>query len=145
MAGTKKEALTEEEVNVMKSCGDEVSYRLTEERRARLESIGFVWNMREGEKGTETGRITRNSYDDQWVGDTNVYLRGIERSTLFQTHIYFPMVQDVMFDTLREYKRTCGNCLVPKRYKDNPKLGTCKCFGSFKPDNLFHFVLCWLM
>ena len=69
MAGTKKEVLTEEEVNVLRSCGDEVSYRLTEERRARLESIGFVWNMREGEKGTETGRTTRNSYDDQWVSN----------------------------------------------------------------------------
>lgn len=66
MAGTKKVALTAEEESVMKSCGDEVTYRLTEERRARLESIGFVWNMREGEKGAETGRITRNSYDDQW-------------------------------------------------------------------------------
>jgi hypothetical protein len=52
---------------MMKSCGDEVNYRLTDERRRRLESIGFVWNMREGEKATETGRITRNSYDDQWV------------------------------------------------------------------------------
>ena len=69
MAGTKKEPqpLTEEEVSMMKSCGEEVNYRLTDERRRRLESIGFVWNMREGEKGTETCRITRNSYDDQWV------------------------------------------------------------------------------
>ena len=67
MSGSKKDDLTEEEINVMKSCGDEVSYRLTEERRARLESIKFVWNMREGEKGAEPGRITRNSYDDQWV------------------------------------------------------------------------------
>ena len=66
MAGTRKEALTEEEEKVMKSCGDEVSYRLTEERRARLESIGFVWNIREGEKGADANRITRNSYDDQW-------------------------------------------------------------------------------
>jgi hypothetical protein len=66
-AGTKKDVLTEEEVAVMKACGDEVTYRLTEERRARLEVIGFVWNMKEGEKGAESGRITRNSYDDQWV------------------------------------------------------------------------------
>jgi hypothetical protein len=69
MAGSKKEALTEEEVSVMKSCGDEVNYRLTDERRQRLESIGFIWNMRESEKvaGTETARMARNSYDDQWV------------------------------------------------------------------------------
>lgn len=72
MAGTKKGALTAEEESVMKSYGDEVTYRLTEERLARLESIGFVWNMRnEGEKGAETGRIARNSYDDQW-GETHV-------------------------------------------------------------------------
>lgn len=67
MEGTTKQALTKEEKEVLNSCGDEVSYRLTEERRLRLDSIGFVWNMREGEKGTETVRITRNSYDDQWV------------------------------------------------------------------------------
>lgn len=29
-----------------------------------------------------------------------------------------------MFEKLKEYKATYGNCLVPKRYKDNPKLGT---------------------
>lgn len=67
MAGTKKDVLTEEEVNVLRSCGEEISYRLTDERRARLEGIGFVWNMREGEKGAEHGSIVRNSYDDQWV------------------------------------------------------------------------------
>lgn len=31
-----------------------------------------------------------------------------------------------MFETLKEYKQKFGNCLVPKRCKDNPKLGTCK-------------------
>lgn len=89
--------LSEEEVSALKSCGDEVTYRLTEERRQRLESIGFIWAAREGEKGPDSGRITRNSYDDQW---------------------------DVMFGQLIEYKAKFGNCLVPKRYKDNPKLGT---------------------
>ena len=70
MAGTKKTSYTAEEVSMMKSCGDEITYRLTEERRARLEGIGFVWNMRESEKGAETSRVTRNSYDDQWVRST---------------------------------------------------------------------------
>lgn len=81
----------------MKSCGEEATYRLTDERRQRLESIGFIWAAREGEKGTEPGRIIRNSYDDQW---------------------------DSMFDKLKEYKEKYGNCLVPKRYKENPRLGT---------------------
>eukprot|EP00529_Nitzschia_sp_RCC80_P008070 CAMPEP_0113486452 /NCGR_PEP_ID=MMETSP0014_2-20120614/25004_1 /TAXON_ID=2857 /ORGANISM="Nitzschia sp." /LENGTH=1315 /DNA_ID=CAMNT_0000380125 /DNA_START=307 /DNA_END=4254 /DNA_ORIENTATION=+ /assembly_acc=CAM_ASM_000159 len=94
---TKNVALSEEEVSALKSCGDEVTYRLTDERRQRLEDIGFVWSAREGEKGPDSGRITRNSYDDQW---------------------------DSMFEQLKEYKAKFGNCLVPKRYKDNPKLGT---------------------
>lgn len=68
MAGTKKAVLTAEEESVMKSCSDEVTYRLTDDRRDRLESIGFVWNIREFDKGAEAGRIARNSYDDQWVG-----------------------------------------------------------------------------
>jgi hypothetical protein len=96
-AGTKKEALTEEEVTALKSCGDEINYRLTEERRLRLEGIGFVWSAREGEKAGDKGRTTRNSYDDQW---------------------------DNMVVQLKQYQEKNGNCLVPKRYKDNPKLGT---------------------
>jgi hypothetical protein len=93
----KKEDLTEDEVFAMNYCEDEVAYRLTEERRKRLEEVGFVWSAREGEKGTEAGRITRNSYDDQW---------------------------DCMFEKLNEYKEKYGDCLVPKRYQENPKLGT---------------------
>ena len=96
-AGTKKEALTEEEVTALKSCGDEINYRLTEERRLRLEGIGFVWSAREGEKAGDKGRTTRNSYDDQW---------------------------DNMVVQLKQYQEMNGNCLVPKRYQDNPKLGT---------------------
>jgi hypothetical protein len=45
---------------------DEISFRLTDDRRKRLEEVGFVWNVRESDKGGEVGRITRNSYDDQW-------------------------------------------------------------------------------
>lgn len=76
------------------------SYRLTDERRKRLEEIGFCWSAREGnEKATleTSGRITRNSYDDQW---------------------------DAMFDLLFKYKEQYGDCLVPKRFTANPKLGT---------------------
>jgi hypothetical protein len=101
MAGAKKVAWTEEEVSELQSYGEEVTYRLTDERRKRLEDVGFVWSAREGEKGTEAtggvGRITRNSYDDQW---------------------------DSMFQQLNAYKEKYGDCLVPKRYKENPKLGT---------------------
>jgi Helicase associated domain len=98
MAGPNKTVtLSEEDVSAMQSCGEEISYRLTEERRQRLESIGFIWSAREGEKGPDANRITRNSYDDQW---------------------------DAMFEQLKEFKQKFGNCLVPKRYKDNPKLGT---------------------
>lgn len=94
-------APTEEELNEMKKDmggQEEVSYRLTEARRIRLEQVGFIWSAREGEKGTDAaGRITRNSYDDQW---------------------------DFMFDKLTEYKSKFGDCLVPKRYRENSKLGT---------------------
>jgi hypothetical protein len=64
------------------------SYRLTDERRKRLEEVGFCWSAREGnEKSTleTSGRITRNSYDDQW---------------------------DAMFDLLIKYKEQRGDCLV---------------------------------
>ena len=94
-------APTEEELlDMKKDMGgqEEVSYRLTEARRIRLEQVGFIWSAREGEKGTDSaGRITRNSYDDQW---------------------------DFMFAKLQEYKAKFGDCLVPKRYKENSKLGT---------------------
>lgn len=74
------------------------SYRLTDARRQRLEEVGFCWSAREGnEKATlETaGRITRNSYDDQW---------------------------DAMFDMLAKYKEEHGHTNVPKRFQANPKV-----------------------
>jgi len=77
--------------------GEEVQYRLTEERRKRLEDIGFCWSAREAEKGAEQGKIARNSYDDQW---------------------------DAMFNRLRDFKEKHGHCLVPKRCQEDPKLGT---------------------
>jgi len=76
------------------------SYRLTDARRIRLEEVGFCWSAREGNEKTTletSGRITRNSYDDQW---------------------------DAMFDLLVQYKEQYRDCLVPKRYQANPKLGT---------------------
>jgi hypothetical protein len=78
---------------------EEVTYRLTEERRQRLQDVGFVWSARESEKGGQdsAGRMTRNSYDDQW---------------------------DNMFEQLRQFKEQHRDCLVPKRYQANPKLGT---------------------
>jgi len=91
-------SLTAEENAALKSCAkDQITYRLTEDRRKRLEDMGFVWSARDGEKGTDISRGVRNTYDDQW---------------------------DSMFEKLREYKEKTGNCLVPKRYKENPKLGT---------------------
>lgn len=43
---------------------EEVSYRLTEERRLKLEEIGFIWSAREGERA-ESMKVS-NSYDNQW-------------------------------------------------------------------------------
>ena len=45
---------------------DEISFRLTEERRRKLEEIGFVWSVRESDAKTDQNRMTRNSYDDLW-------------------------------------------------------------------------------
>jgi hypothetical protein len=75
------------------------SFRLTDARLKRLEAIGFCWSAREGnEKATLLeAPISRNSYDDQW---------------------------DAMFAQLEQFKQVKGNCLVPKRYPENPKLGT---------------------
>lgn len=64
------------------------SYRLTDARRIRLEEVGFCWSAREGNEKTTletSGRITRNSYDDQW---------------------------DAMFDLLVQYKEQYRDCLV---------------------------------
>jgi len=45
---------------------DEMSFRLTDERRRKLEEIGFVWSVRESDAKTDQNRLTRNSYDDLW-------------------------------------------------------------------------------
>lgn len=97
---------------------DEISFRLTDERRRKLEEIGFVWSVRESDAKTDQARMTRNSYDDLW---------------------------DAMYERLKAFKEKYGvsklpgqyvlvslmlkmyllqNCLVPKRSKEDPKLGT---------------------
>ena len=75
------------------------SFRLTDARLKRLEEVGFCWSARDGnEKATLLEvPIARNSYDDQW---------------------------DAMFALLEKYKKATGDCLVPKRYPANQKLGT---------------------
>lgn len=106
--------------NIKLSKEEEISFRLTEERRQKLEDIGFVWSVRESDAKADQNRITRNSYDDLW---------------------------DAMYDRLKLYKEKYGvrarrprlsvcvllqlklnlleqNCLVPKRSKEDPKLGT---------------------
>lgn len=47
---------------------DEVTFRLTEERRKRLELVGFLWSSKEyvEKAGTAAPKVTRNSYDSQW-------------------------------------------------------------------------------
>lgn len=80
-----------------RQAAEEQFFRLTDERRRRLEDVGFVWSARESEKNAEPSRITRNSYDEQW---------------------------DSMFIRLAEFKERNGDCLVPKRYKEDQKLGT---------------------
>jgi Helicase associated domain len=82
---------------VSDSLTDDESSSLNEARQRRLANLGFVWCLNEAEKSPETTRITRKSYDDQW---------------------------DAMFECMRAFKVKHGHCLVPKRYKDDPKLGT---------------------
>lgn len=93
---------------------------LTPSRKKRLDNLGFVWYVptnrpnihshvapleqhtgtppkKESDKALLVDRAGRTSYDDQW---------------------------DAMFEALVAYKKQHGHCLVPKRYKDDPKLGT---------------------
>lgn len=45
---------------------EEKNFRLTEDRRRRLDEVGFVWSARESDKAIESVKVSRNSYDDQW-------------------------------------------------------------------------------
>ena len=113
----KKEGLEDEDE-------DEIYYRLTEDRKKRLEEIGFVWSVRDHTASKNTGQsldgdakkeeespgsssktvtkspmvgLVRNSYDDQW---------------------------DAMFERLRGYKERHGHVNVPKRCQEDRRLGT---------------------
>lgn len=63
-AGEMKLAAASGELKLSKE--DEISFRLTDERRRKLEEIGFVWSVRESDAKTDQTRMTRNSYDDLW-------------------------------------------------------------------------------
>lgn len=69
MSGSKKDGieLSEEGVSDEIPKGEEeLCFRLTEERRRKLESIGFAWSAREADKKNEQSRLARNTYDDLW-------------------------------------------------------------------------------
>ena len=69
MGASKKEASAEPvEADGMedRSEEEEKNFRLTEDRRRRLDEVGFVWSAREVEKASIPVKNTRNSYDDHW-------------------------------------------------------------------------------
>ena len=65
-SSSKKDGEEEPDEEESQKGEDEQHFRLTEDRRRRLEELGFVWSARETDKASEPARITRNSYDDQW-------------------------------------------------------------------------------
>lgn len=72
------------------------SFRLLEDRRRRLDAIGFAWSCRP-EPCNESPQDEENQDVDRW---------------------------DNMFSQLQAYKERYGNCSVPKRFSENPKLAT---------------------
>ena len=83
LTGTsKKEAPAEPvEADGMEKSEEEKNFRLTDDRRRRLDEVGFVWSAREVEKANVPVKLTRNSYDDHW---------------------------DYMFERLKSYKESHG-------------------------------------
>jgi hypothetical protein len=74
--------------------------RLTEDRRKRLTAIGFSWTSNHENKTLKRtrGSVSKDySYDIQW---------------------------EAMYERLKEFKEVNGHCLVPKRCKEDPRLGT---------------------
>lgn len=68
VAGTFKNDAPDEVVETegTEKSEDEKNFRLTEDRRRRLDEVGFVWSARETEKADVPTKLSRNSYDDQW-------------------------------------------------------------------------------
>jgi hypothetical protein len=86
---------------------------------------------------TETGRITRKNHYNQWVRIllkkmlfVFIVVSGRVLTIYLLLLLYSWTFQEEMFEALKKYKSKFGDCLVPKRYKNNPKLGTCKCSAS---------------
>ena len=126
---------------------------MTEERIAKLEEIGFVWNAQEAawesmfsaliEYKEEHGdclvpkRYEENKKLGFWVAEQRTQYRLLqdgEHSQITEKRIakleetgfdWNPQetAWESMFSALIEYKEEHGDCLVPKRYKDNKKLG----------------------
>ena len=83
MSGNAKKGAAHEvlEGEASEKSEEEKNFRLTEDRRRRLDEVGFVWSARESDKAIESVKVSRNSYDDQW---------------------------DAMFERLRAYKEVHG-------------------------------------
>jgi len=89
-------------------CEGERDSDLAGDRHKRLTDIGFVWTIPTTRDimlaKPAPASVARNSYDDHW---------------------------EAMFETLKAFQEANGHCLVPKRFKDDPKLGT---WGKFDVD-----------
>jgi superfamily II DNA or RNA helicase len=126
------------------------SGKLSSERIQKLDDVDFTWRLRERlhTSWDEMFSILKKSLLRH--GDCNVSLSRIEMKRLNEwaakqrvaknhgtlneervrrlTEIGFvwnPKEEywEEMFKALQEFKQTHGNCEVPKRFKDNPKLG----------------------
>ena len=126
---------------------------MTEERIARLEEIGFVWNAQETawesmfsmliEYKEEHGDCLVARNDEKykklgsWVKAQRQQYRPLQKGKQSQiTEERIAKLKEIgfvwnaneaawkaMFSALIDYKAKHGDCLVPNRYKENMKLG----------------------
>ncbi len=119
--------------------------RLSADRVAKLESIGFLWNFRDAKweemfSTLVTYERAHGTCNVPWQWPENPKLAGWvfnQRQNPKRLNpdrirrldeigfVWVPLdaVWEAMFDALVEYRSTHGNCHVPVDYRENPQLG----------------------
>lgn len=90
--------------------------RLNAERLKKLESIGFAWSAKNMRKPKQTSPTLKKKSSSLSAADTASRAAARNRHNDVQWN--------EMYEKLVKYKEKHGDCLVPKKFEEDPKLGT---------------------
>lgn len=108
---------------VQQAGGEASNNRLNPERLAKLESVGFAWSAKNIRKSKQASPTAANAgAKKRFVGGASIIGTPTSRTQARQR--ISEQTWNDMFLRLCAYKERFGDCLVPKKFEEDPKLAS---------------------